>query len=111
MSSHSTKNYDWIARKPGEGKIQCRICYRWYLKPMGHVFQRHGVSAREYKIHFGLPLKKGIVGPKLHKRFVAMGKANPSWRINFFLGGRKLREGISKIFVWAKGLLKRIVGN
>lgn len=113
MTSHSTANYDRIARSPypGDGKIQCLICRQWYLKPMGHVFQRHGMNARQYKIAFKLPLKKGVVGEKLHRKFVKMGKANPSWRINFFLGGRKTKEGLNKLFGWAKGLLKKMVDN
>jgi hypothetical protein len=110
--SHNRENYDKIALVPHKDKIQCKICGLWYKKPLGHVFQRHGMDARQYKIKFGYPIKKGIVGKKLHNRFVEMGKENPSWRVNLLIKGRKYRfkigHTLNKIFQWIKEKVKRI---
>lgn len=110
--SHTIENYDKIARIPHKDKIQCEICGLWYKKPLGHVFQRHGMTAREYKLKFGYALKKGIVGKKLHKRFVEMGKENPSWRVNLLEKGRKFRfrvgHKITKLFRWIRKIIKKV---
>ena len=48
------------------GKKRCLICKKWYVMVGGHAWQRHGLTAREYREKFGLPLKKGIL-PKWYK--------------------------------------------
>ncbi len=57
------------AKFPNSNKIQCLICNSYYTKPMAHVWQVHGVSAREYKEHYGLTLGKGII-PENHKQIL-----------------------------------------
>ena len=113
MSAHTTENYDKVAQIPDDNKIECLICGQWYLKPMGHVAQRHGMSAREYKKKFGYPLKKGLVGIKLHKRFVKMGKENPSWRVNLLIKGRdfrfKIGHKLNRAFQWIRKIWSKIM--
>lgn len=41
-------------------KIKCLICGKEFVRPCSHVWQVHGMTAREYKEEFGLDLKKGI---------------------------------------------------
>lgn len=43
-----------------EGKIECLVCGKFFTRPASHVWQKHGMSAREYKEAYGLDLKKGI---------------------------------------------------
>jgi len=50
------------------GAIQCAICLRWYKRPAHHAWQRHGVSAREYKKDVGLSLTRGITTQADHDR-------------------------------------------
>lgn len=92
---HTREQYDRVASDlvlaKKFGKIQCLICGLWYRKPLGHCWQRHKVTAREYKQIFGLPLKKGIASPDLAKRFHEMGVENPSWRTNLIKIGARFR--------------------
>lgn len=60
--------HDIIANIPSKEKKQCKICGRWYIQLGSHIVQRHGMTAREYREKFNLPLKKGIV-PKWYKDF------------------------------------------
>lgn len=52
---------DREARLPGESKIQCLICQKWYTQLGSHVVIRHGYkTAREYREEYGLDVKKGL---------------------------------------------------
>lgn len=44
--------------------IKCLICGKQFRKPLAHAWQKHGMSAREYKEHFSLDVKKGIIPPE-----------------------------------------------
>lgn len=57
------------AKIPNPNKIQCLICNGYYTKPMAHVWQVHGISAREYKEHFELYVSKGII-PSGHRELL-----------------------------------------
>ena len=50
------KDSDYIK----DGKIKCLVCGRYSVRPISHVWQKHDMTAREYKTEFGLDLKKGI---------------------------------------------------
>lgn len=69
-SKEATREYrtEWqrchrnaLANKPSQKKVQCLICGKWYVQVGSHVVQTHGVTAREYREHFDLEVKKGIV--------------------------------------------------
>jgi len=66
----SNKKQREIAGAKVEGKIQCLICLHWYWKPMAHVWQRHKISAREYKEEYNLEVTKGIV-PDWHRKILS----------------------------------------
>ena len=42
-------------------KIKCKLCGRWYKQVGSHIAQRHNMTCKEYREHFNLPLKKGIL--------------------------------------------------
>lgn len=44
-----------------EGNPICYFCEKGFPRLMTHVRQIHGVTARQYKITFGLSLKRGIM--------------------------------------------------
>lgn len=47
----------------------CLICNKFFVKPMTHCWQAHGIYAREYKEMFGLDVSKGII-PHTHKELL-----------------------------------------
>lgn len=47
--------------KYAEGKIQCRLCEKWYVKVASHAFLTHHLTEEQYKEYFDLPLSKGII--------------------------------------------------
>jgi hypothetical protein len=55
-------------------RLECLICGKEFEGLHNHVSRTHGVSAREYKIAFNLPRKRGLEGAKLvaHRKEVAM---------------------------------------
>ena len=59
------KRKDKLAVEPSKDKIQCLICNRWYTQICSHVFQRHKITARKYKVMFGLDVKRGLIPKKL----------------------------------------------
>lgn len=61
-----------IKGMPATDKIECLICHLFYYKPMSHAWQKHGISAREYKNSFELE-QKGLIpeNAKKHLRVLA----------------------------------------
>ena len=47
--------------------IQCLICGDYFSSVGAHVFNKHGVTAKDYKSEFGIPQKTGIVVKSLKK--------------------------------------------
>jgi hypothetical protein len=56
--------------KYAEGKIQCRLCGGWFVKPIAHSWQIHHIEEHEYKEMFDLPFKRGII-PEWHRKILA----------------------------------------
>ena len=52
---------DKIASKPSKTKCQCLICGKWYVQVGSHAYQVHGMTGREYREHFELEVKRGVV--------------------------------------------------
>lgn len=48
------------ARIPDEKKKKCAICGLWFVQVGSHIVQIHGMTARQYREYFDLPIKKGI---------------------------------------------------
>ena len=51
-----------------DGKVICHICGKSFNKVLAHVWQKHGLSAKEYKIKFGLNATKGIVSESTREK-------------------------------------------
>jgi len=49
------------------GTLQCKICGKWYIQIGTHVVQRHGMTAREYREKYNLPVKRGVI-PKWYRK-------------------------------------------
>jgi hypothetical protein len=69
--------------------------------------------SREYRNKFGYPMKKGIVGKKLHEKFVKIGKENPSWRVNLLIKGRdfrfKIGHKLNRASQWIRKIWSKIM--
>lgn len=50
-----------------KGNPRCHICGKSYKKVLSHVWQKHGMSAEEYKKKFGLDLNKGLICEETRK--------------------------------------------
>ena len=55
-----------IIRYDKEGKPICEICGKAFKRPLSHARQKHGISARDYKIRFGYDTVKGICSQESH---------------------------------------------
>jgi predicted nucleic acid-binding Zn ribbon protein len=51
--------YDEIASIKSPHKIQCLICGKWYVQVGSHIWNRHKMTAREYRKLYGFDVKKG----------------------------------------------------
>ncbi|MGL5713356.1 MAG: MucR family transcriptional regulator [Paraclostridium sp.] len=63
-------------RFDNEGKPICEICGRSFNKLGQHVYNSHGMSAKEYKIKFGLDLNKGLVAKSTKEKLQKANKDN-----------------------------------
>lgn len=50
--------------------VQCQICKRWFRQVGSHIWQKHGITAREYREQFGFDVKKGQL-PKDYRELKA----------------------------------------
>jgi predicted transcriptional regulator len=49
------------------GTLQCKICGKWYIQVGTHIVQKHGMTAREYREEYNLPVRRGIT-PKWYRK-------------------------------------------
>jgi hypothetical protein len=47
-------------------RVQCHCCGEYWLAVGIHAWQRHDLTAEEYKAIFGLRAGRGMIGPLLH---------------------------------------------
>lgn len=66
-SEFQRQRYDRLNSKKDANKIQCLICGRYYRQVGTHIVQRHGMTAREYREHFDLEVKRGLLPPDLRE--------------------------------------------
>jgi hypothetical protein len=55
--------------------IACLICGLEFRSVSNHVKLKHGISARDYKLRFDLPLSVGLTTPDVRKRAQENGRA------------------------------------
>lgn len=54
-------------------EIQCLLCGNGFSMLGQHLTHAHEISAREYKIRFGLPLSVGLLGTEVKEKLVNIG--------------------------------------
>jgi len=91
------KNAEWTRRRddkiasiPAKNKLQCQVCGKWYRKVGSHVWQKHKMSAREYREAYGFDVKKGQLPDDLKKLKADYAKENETMN-NVIEGGKKYR--------------------
>jgi len=57
-------------------KIECLICGKFFRALGNHVYMVHGITAREYKVKFNIPVGVGLIGDNYRALKVAQGKDN-----------------------------------
>jgi hypothetical protein len=64
----------WGVLETDGERVRCAECGRW-LRALGHHVREHGLTPREYKLRWGLPLQKGLSAPDLARANHERGKA------------------------------------
>ena len=49
-----------------DGQPKCEICGEFFNRVIAHARQKHSINEREYKLKFGLDLRKGVCSKKSH---------------------------------------------
>jgi len=57
-----------LAAEPDGGRIQCHACGKWFRFLAAHVWQRHRLTADEYRAIFGLKTTTGLMNPNMKDR-------------------------------------------
>lgn len=52
-----------VAKYGKDRLVQCKICHKWYRQVGSHVFNTHGMTAREYREQYGFDVKRGQLPP------------------------------------------------
>jgi hypothetical protein len=72
--------------------IPCLICEKKFIRPLSHVWQKHGINHKEYKEQFGLDVQKGIATEEYKERMREHIKQNPHVILeNLLIHGKKTR--------------------
>ncbi len=71
---------DAIAKIPSPHKRMCLICFLWYRQVGSHIVQRHKMTARQYRVHFNLEVKKGILPPDLKELYGKQALENGTYK-------------------------------
>ena len=71
---------DKLSIKPAKNKIQCLICGHWYRQVGTHIVLRHEMTAREYREHFNLEVKKGMLPPDYREFKAQQCLENGTWK-------------------------------
>jgi endogenous inhibitor of DNA gyrase (YacG/DUF329 family) len=85
-----------------KGKIRCRLCDKWFIKPLAHTWQVHKLGQNEYKEIFDLPLKRGII-PECHRKILSQ---------NVWENGtiENLKKGVARRFIKGDPRAKIVTG-
>lgn len=81
-------------------KIQCLICGQWRDQLNRSHLIMHSLTAREYKIKYGVPIKKGLIGNDYLKKLVtwynpdSLQSENCKNRMSKILKGKKLKDDL-----------------
>lgn len=86
----------------------CLICKKEFVRPLSHCWQKHQISARQYKESFGLDVKRGIATQEYREKMRALLKPQSVQAI--IIGGKKSRfkKGVSNNYKRSEQTLKRL---
>jgi len=89
-----------------KGKIKCLICGCWYWQVGSHIFQRHNMTAKEYRELYNLPLRRGIQPDWLRKIRRENALKHKTYKNNLIKKGQVTRykkedERAKKGYYWA----------
>lgn len=73
--------------RSGQELIACLICGRKFIQPCSHIYQVHGLTAREYRKEFGFDNKRGLVPAEYRELKAQQCKENGT--INNLRAGKK----------------------
>jgi len=91
QATYQRERRDKIASIPSDNKVQCLFCGKYYVQVGSHVVQCHGFdSAREYREHFKLEVKRGTV-PGWYREMKGKQALGNGTYINTILHGEKHR--------------------
>lgn len=80
--------------------VACLICGKKFIQVGSHIVSRHGITAREYREHFGLDVKKGTLPPDYRERKARDARDNEMPEMLFIVGKRtrfkKGQKGLGK---------------
>ncbi len=71
------KRYADRASIPSEGKLQCKICGKWYKHLGSHIAHGHKMLAKDYKEEYGLPYKMALISNEVHDKMSEAFWADP----------------------------------
>jgi len=49
-------------------ELTCKICGKNFKHLGSHIFHQHGLTAREYKMEYGLPYKMGLISVEIYEK-------------------------------------------
>ena len=67
---YKESSQEWARKRRGAyraDKLKCGVCGMWYVQVGSHIVQIHGMTAREYREEFNLPVKRGILKTEQRK--------------------------------------------
>jgi|TARA_B110000977_G_scaffold151730_1_gene192612 hypothetical protein len=76
-----------------KGLPMCEECGQYYHRVLSHVRQKHNLSAKQYKIKYGLDLSKGICSKSSSEKTRVKTKKNYNLVIaqNLLINGKQTR--------------------
>ncbi len=72
---------------PSEGKLQCKLCGKWYKHLGSHIAHGHHMLAKDYKEEFELPYNMALISDEVHDK---MSEA-------FWKDPERAEEGLSRL--------------
>mgnify|MGYP001579569467 CR=1 FL=1 len=73
-------------------KLQCLICLKWFSHLGSHIWHRHKILAKEYKMQFGLSIKTPLISDQIKlKKQIAFNQDRKKYLDNIKEKGKKFQ--------------------
>jgi uncharacterized C2H2 Zn-finger protein len=83
-------------QEPNLEKIKCPICGLWFRRVCSHIYQKHKMTAQEFKKEFGLPRGMGVIVPEFRKIISENAKNNFSKIEKNIMGEKSIDKRFKK---------------